>query len=1061
MQSPTPPYIENIDQLVKMEMDEMAKPKQPTRNVKKDSQDVKLTDDSNNSSDIGDDLQPLSVLKKRLKLQTESKATSNILNCKQTNKSENNLREQKPSKSSTLTAEISTKCRRTGGQVEKIVQSEGQLEMANTEKEEELDNLQAQIEKQKIKKNVKGDSIKAERLIEQSNPIKGQDQKQEKSRRQLKEKTDSKVLKSEKPIKANDLRIQDQKQEQQNVKKGTKEKQALNQERNLNDNSKIAKLNTRARSKRQSKSKPINGILNAHMPLTPINLTYEATTTTSEEPLQSTEIAENLIVQNQVSSRSDRNSISSDISEIVVDDNLTSIPTNESLLINLQIDGYQDISQLLVEDNADLIIDAKENSDGDVIAKDEIERYLQCYSAKTPSEMDHEMADTSSFFDNIPNLTEGADILQTSTKNKLEELRSFRIPKKTETNEIPAKQINEQQVTRESNPQKQLQLNGYQKKQKVTFRLEQRPLNGYQKPNGQIQAKQAPQTVQRNHHSHEQQVARSNCNESMTTSARVPIFAPPYRLPVKPTPSLPMILSANDHDNGMSEIFGIKCWHNFMGRCFKTNCIHRLADIGDIKRRLDLMNESQLIVAYQFVLRHKFLFKFCFSLFAEVFGSRAMHTKLVQMVDHCDLYMDCSVPFTTEIFYVMVRYKMTPEVAASHFMKYLWKPINAVVYPDLAIQLLRILASADWYNYTLQLEELFSHKEFQTPIEFIVSIAIDAFAKNQPQLIDKLYEVILFIPFGRNRDALTSIFTILQKAPQQQQQQEMESHEIQQQLVEVQLQLQMIQQQHMQQQSLQQQLMQQQHSQQYRLHQQHMQQQSLEQQQLQQQQHTQQHKPQRKQHTQQQKLQQQHTSKQNTQQQNMNQQHTQQQHLNQQHTQQHLQQQSIYQQHMQPVQQQHMQKQPIHQQHTQQHLQQQPIHQQLMQQQSVQQQHMQQQPVHQQHTQQHVQQQPVHQQHMQQQSVQQQHMQQQPIHQQHMQQQAIHQIVQQQQTHIQQHQLHQKQQQLQQQQHQPHQQHMQQLPRKLLNSMQRTQRLTTIPYGQIEETNISTIMRPV
>ncbi|KAL7741017.1 hypothetical protein ACLKA6_013455 [Drosophila palustris] len=926
MQSPTPPYIENIDQLVKMEMDEMAKPKQPTRNVKKDSQDVKLTEDSNNSSDIGDDLQPLSVLKKRLKLQTESNATNNINNNKQY--TQMNLREQKPSKSSTLTAEIPTKCRRTGGQVEKIVQSECQPEMAKTEKEEELDTLQAQIEKQKIKKNVKGDSIKAERLIEQSNPIKGQDQKQEKSRRQLKDTTDSKVLKSEKPIKANDLRIQDQKQEQQNVKKGTKEKQALNQERNLNDNSKIAKLNTRARSKRQSKSKPINGILNAHMPLTPINLTYEAATTTSEEPLQSTEIAENLIVQNQLSSRSDRNSISSDISEIVVDDNLTSIPTNESLLINLQIDGYQDISQLLVEDNADLIIDAKENSDGDVIAKDEIERYLQCYSAKTPSEMDHEMADTSSFFDNIPNLTEGADILQTSTKNKLEELRGFRIPKKTETNEIPAKQINEQQVTRETNPQKQLQLNGYQKKQKVTFQLEQRPLNGYRKLNGQIQAKQAPQTVQRNLHSqsHEQQVAKSNCNDSMpTTSTRVPIFAPPYRLPVKPTPSLPIILSANDHDNGMSEIFGIKCWHNFIGRCFKANCIHRLADIGDIKRRLDLMNESQLIVAYQFVLRHKFLFKFCFSLFAEVFGSRSMHTKLVQMVDHCDLYMDCSVPFTTEIFYVMVRYKMTPEVAASHFMKYLWKPINAVVYPDLAIQLLRILASADWYNYTLQLEELFSHKEFQTPIEFIVSIAIDAFAKNQPQLIDKLYEVILFIPF--------------------------------------------VQQQHMQKQP-----------------------------------------------------------------------------IHQQHTQQHVQQQPIHQQHMQQqsVQQQHMQQQPIHQQH--------------MQQPSVQQQHMQKQPIHQQHTQQHVQQQPIHQQHMQQQSV----VQQQPIHQQHMQQQAIHQqLVQQQQTHIQQHQLHQKQQQLQQQQHQPHQQHMQQLPRQLLNTMQRTQRLTTIPYGQIEETNISTIMRPV
>ncbi|XP_034472232.1 protein deadlock [Drosophila innubila] len=938
MQLPTEPYID-IDKLVKIE--KMPSDKQLKKNKINNSLDLKLKEDSNNSSDIIEDLQPLSALQKRIKFLVKSTESIPI-----TQKSETNISEQKTSVSSERTIEIPTKRRRGRRPIKKIEQSECQP--TKTEKEE-LGILQAQKEEQESKK-------KPELVLPKEEPSKEQSiQKQttQATKRQVKKSADSQPLKSE-----NDLSIQDQEKKrngnQTGSKKRTLENQAFSQE------PKRARLNPRSRSKRQSKLNPINGILMAHKSPTAINLIYEAPTSRSEEPVQSTEIAENLIVQNQESSRNDFKCITRDCSEIIevedksspihepilihlsnednteispaggtsetieVDDNSTPIPMDESVFTDLKIDDYQDINQLLIENNnADLIIDSKENSDCD-----EIERYLQCCNAKTPSEIDDEIADTSifdnipnetvettkmiktpneidhtisdaltyadsipnektqtaetteiiktptkivhdnipnegtetteiietptkigleipdnsnhfnnlssgkedttvvlktpseidnetiatNFFDNIPDLTtetteifktpleldaiiqdvlnyefeddalsvatswDGEDLFPPDTKtdtdpntkdtNKKDVQRISVKSEKTETEE-PIQELNVQAVrhtasakatfeelrrfripkkidAKESSPQEQRHLNGYHEKQKEINLREQRPLNRCQKLNGQVQAKQAPQTVRQNIHSREQQMSSNSCNGSMPSKlSRVPIFAPPYRLPAcEPSPSLPITPSAYSNDNnGMSEIFGIKCWRHFSQRCRKTVCNHSLADIGDVKRRLDLMNNSQLVCAYNFVLRHSALFKFCFSLFAEIFGRRSVQTKLVQMVEHCSLYMDLCVPFTTEIFYLMVRYKIPPEVAASHFMKHLWKPTNASMYPDLALQLLRILASADWYNYTTHLEELFSHKEFKTPIEFIVSIAQDAIAKNQPLLIDKLYEL--------------------------------------------------------------------------------------------------------------------------------------------------------------------------------------------------------------------------------------------------------------------------------------------------------------------------------
>jgi len=282
------------------------------KNKTDNSLDVKLKEDSNNSSDIIADLQPLSALQKRIKFLMEQKQSISI-----SQKSKTNLSEPKTSVSSETTIEIPTK-RRRGRKPIKIEQSECQTTKT---KKEELGTLQAQQkEEQESKVHVEIEQPvryfnninysctmqkKPELVSPKEEPSKEQlKQKQttQATKRQVKKPADSHSLKSE-----NDLSIQGQKLKrngnQTGLKKRTLKNQALTQE------PKRAKLNPRSRSKRQSKLNPvivvhtslellppnrflllpqINGILMAHKSPTAINLTYEAPTSRSEEPVQVT-----------------------------------------------------------------------------------------------------------------------------------------------------------------------------------------------------------------------------------------------------------------------------------------------------------------------------------------------------------------------------------------------------------------------------------------------------------------------------------------------------------------------------------------------------------------------------------------------------------------------------------------------------------------------------------------------------------------------------------------------------------------------------------------------------
>lgn len=516
-----------------------------------------------------------------------------------------------------------------------------------------------------------------------------------------------------------------------------------------------------------------------------------------------------------------------EIDVVLLDDPILSSPLADQ----------DDICKLLNNENnvglptlVDTIVDDEETVEEGV---EEIDLYLRSFTDKTPSEIDQEIAKSTEFFNSLSGSTtdinktpleldalmqdvlnydeDDDDIISVATswdldnennlpaeaieeqpivknvnksgkeltrlepqnqkevKSHLSELRSFRIPKQSAGTKVsPAEELQEE------------------KGQEPIEKHQEQPQNN--KPEPQVQQQKQPAKIVNLRKT-------TNGTAANPSGQAAPVFAPPYRVPAESTP-VSIVYQNNDRK---ATIFGIKCWRFLVARCGKTNCNHSLNSIGEVQRRLDQMNKMQLCGTYSFVLRYSLLFKTFFLLFANVFGSRLMLTHLVKMIQDCGLYMSLSAPLVNDIFHVLLRYQMSPEIAAGHFMKHLWKPNNAAMCSELTRQLLRILSQADWYNYMENLEQIFYGQKFPIPVDFLTSIARDAVTKNQPMLISKAWELVLFNPIGGNADTLSSVIEILNSSgqPQQQlppvqhQQQPMQPQQ-QQQLIQLQLQQQQL-----------------------------------------------------------------------------------------------------------------------------------------------------------------------------------------------------------------------------------------------------------------------------
>ncbi|XP_017856881.1 PREDICTED: protein deadlock [Drosophila arizonae] len=482
---------------------------------------------------------------------------------------------------------------------------------------------------------------------------------------------------------------------------------------------------------------------------------------------------------------------------------------------------------------------------------EEIDRCLEVFINKTPSEIDHQIADTSEFFDNLPSLStlvdktplemevllndtlnydvdveddddndaisvttswDGDDQLpvpnpvlsekestigeqpeminsaaKTDPATQSRESLSYRILKGTYTQTEKLQPHKEQvQSTQTVVDREKMELQQPAPQQKKQTRPQPR--------NEQVIQAEAPLDVQPNQSAVDREkmelqqsspqpkqlLQQQQCQERRQQSLprlkfiplhrtirqdslpteeanKVPLFGPLYRVPLEPASTAQSAIP----NECKYFIFGIKCWAYLDGRCQDSNCNHRLASPWEVQRKLNQMTTDKLCDTYSMVLRHGMLFRNYFIIFAEIYGNRGMMSYLMKMVEDCGLYMAYSAPYITELYCILMRYDLMPQIATDHIMKHLWGPEIGQIYPEFAMQLLRILASADWFNYVPQLKHLFENQKFPIPGEFMICLTNDAIAKKDNALVRKVWEMMLFCPINRNDVTLTSVVQIV------------------------------------------------------------------------------------------------------------------------------------------------------------------------------------------------------------------------------------------------------------------------------------------------------------
>lgn len=446
------------------------------------------------------------------------------------------------------------------------------------------------------------------------------------------------------------------------------------------------------------------------------------------------------------------------------------------------------------------MIDVVDDNETVTECVEEIDNYMQSFTGKTPIEIDQELVKSTEFFNKLSSSTtniktpleldaimqdtlnydeDDADIISVATSWDGDDESTFDFLPPEKVKDTPTKPSKELEKEPQKKPEFQSNLSELRsfripkKSVKIAVSTEAKMAAGNvqkedQNPPRQIEWKISQKCKQPQQQNQPATIAniRRSLSETVVNSIGqpAPVFAPPYRVPAESTEVssiTPIIFGNNDFK---ATIFGIKCWQFLDGRCRKNNCNHMLNSISMVLRQLNQMNKLQLCCMYKFVLRHGILFKTYFVEFAYVFGNRLMHKHLVKMIEDCGLYKSLSAPFLNDLFYVLLRYQISPEVATGHFMKHLWKPNNSVMCSDLSRQLLRILSKADWYNYMENLEQLFYGEKFPIPGDFLTSIARDAVTKNQPMLISKAWELVLFNPIDGNADTLSSVIEILKSS---------------------------------------------------------------------------------------------------------------------------------------------------------------------------------------------------------------------------------------------------------------------------------------------------------
>ncbi|XP_017132167.1 protein deadlock isoform X2 [Drosophila elegans] len=430
---------------------------------------------------------------------------------------------------------------------------------------------------------------------------------------------------------------------------------------------------------------------------------------------------------------------------------------------------------------------------------EEIERCLENFSNKTPSEIDHQLANTTEFFEKLPNLSateenksdlvgifmgeheeldyeedDDDDVLSVAASWDGLEDEIIPEPKPNEnlkaTATLPELKPIEQPRAVEQNLKSGLKSLEAVVDPKVPKVPHTKP---FRIPKLNAEELKTQPSVMRSLYEQEEldkkkktpvpapsidlPVAASSYKErEEATAARrskesVPVFAPPYRVPSQAVPMvsasiqpcMPEFAPKQQDNSWIRVVFGVQCMQSVDNKCRAFNCDHSLSSSGEVQSRLIRMDEETLMNMYRHMLRCRLLFQTFFTSFVDVFELRQLRERLLNMLADCRLHRGISAPLVAHAYGALYKCGLQKEAVAC-IMEQLWLPRKAHKFRDLTLMILRIVSSANWEAYYDELVELDKDFKFTLPLENLITILQSSM--QQGDKFEKAASLILLQP---------------------------------------------------------------------------------------------------------------------------------------------------------------------------------------------------------------------------------------------------------------------------------------------------------------------------
>ncbi|XP_017006969.2 protein deadlock isoform X2 [Drosophila takahashii] len=412
---------------------------------------------------------------------------------------------------------------------------------------------------------------------------------------------------------------------------------------------------------------------------------------------------------------------------------------------------------------------------------EEIDRCLENFNNKTPSEIDSQLARTTEFFEKLPSLSTGGEVgIYMGEKDELDyeedddDVLSVAASWDGLDDEI-ALEPKPNIAVQEPKPISKPAAKEAPKKIDAVETPKVQGMNPFRIPKISPEELKTQPSVMRLLYKQEEMEKKKNLTtkpapvaqladpplaasarqqrEEATAARRVketlPVFAPPYRLPAEPTVPLvnsPVFIPQLPDDPtpptqgtlSITDIFGVKCMQSVDNMCRSFNCDHTLYSLGEVQRRLVRMDEETLVNTYRQMLRSFNLFQTFSASFVDVYERRQLWQHLLNMLADCRLYKAISAPLLDLVFGALYKCGMQEE-AVRCIMQHLWLPCKASKFRDMTLTVLRILSSANWENYFEKLEELKKIYDFDIPIENLITIlqsSVDCRGPKFPKALD-------------------------------------------------------------------------------------------------------------------------------------------------------------------------------------------------------------------------------------------------------------------------------------------------------------------------------------